>query len=105
MKGYVLFIFFVICLFGCKKSCITCVDQPLNFYKADSTLTILYDTSNHRYDTILSKIDSINQWGNLTVLHFCPGSAGYEAITGQVNYRFTYYNPALGRYMPCNDDQ
>jgi hypothetical protein len=71
-----------LCLCNCKKSCITCTQQgPFTFPKYDSSTTVSYDTVLHRYDTVLVKVDTVEKWDSVYILHSCPGSPLYNAIT------------------------
>jgi hypothetical protein len=97
-------ILFMVFVYGCKKSCITCTDEPY-YERYDSSINVTYNSSTNHYDTILVKIDTLVIWGNRNILHFCPGSASYNGIIGGTGVPLSYYNPANYQSYYCSYDQ
>jgi hypothetical protein len=62
-------------------------------YRNDSTIAIYYDSTLHRYDT-LTKIDTINKWGDYSILSLCPDNQKYNKI---------YPAPGIGSGLEYTD--
>ena len=87
----------VFCLCDCKKSCVTCGSGFQGPDRYDSSTVIHYDTVLHQYDTLLIRVDLIIGYSSQSIVHYCPGSQEYNAITSSG----ILYNGG----MPCTYDQ
>jgi hypothetical protein len=94
----------IVWLYGCKKSCLTCVNQTGDTLY-DSTTMVSYDSTHHRNDTVLIKIDTFSYASPLSIIHFCPGSQTYSDIVNGTGVPLSYYNPANYQTYYCGYDQ